>query len=66
VDLGVVVERVGRSSVVYRVGLFQGDEDGARAEGRYVHVYVDHADPARPVVPVPDAVRAAVAPLVRD
>jgi acyl-CoA thioester hydrolase len=64
VDLGVVVERVGRSSVVYRVGLFQGDEDGARAEGRYVHVYVDHADPARPVVPVPDVVRAAIGPLL--
>ncbi|GAA5151925.1 thioesterase family protein [Nocardioides marinquilinus] len=70
VDLGVVVERLGRSSVVYRVGLFQGDVSSAgataRAEGRFVHVYVDNHDPARPVVPLPDVVRDAVAPLVRD
>ena len=30
IDLGVVVDRVGRSSIVYRVGLFQGDDDGGR------------------------------------
>jgi len=66
VDLGVVVERLGRSSVVYRVGIFQGeDATEASAEGRFVHVYVDNTDPARPVVPVPDVIRAAVAPLER-
>ena len=60
------VDRVGTSSVVYRVGLFQGPEgpgDEAAAEGRFVHVYVDNTDPARPVLPIPEAVRAAVAPL---
>src|ERR1700750_204579 len=31
IDLGVVVDRVGRTSVSYRVGLFQGDDDGAAA-----------------------------------
>src|SRR6476619_4224881 len=51
--IGVVAE-VGRSSVVYRVGLFQGDADEAAAEGRFVHVYVDNTDPARPVTPMPD------------
>ena len=66
VELGLAVERLGRSSVVYRVGLFQGDGDEANAEGRFVHVYVDNTAPApRPVVPVPDAIRDAVAPLVR-
>ena len=69
VDLGLVVERVGTSSVVYRVGLFQGDPDGrgaeAAAEGRFVHVYVDDTDPARPVTPIPDVIRAAVEPLLR-
>ena len=48
VDLGLAVERVGTSSVIYRIGLFQGDADEAAAEGRFVHVYVDNADPARP------------------
>jgi len=65
VDVGVYVERVGNSSVIYRVGLFQGDGDEANAEGRFVHVYVDNTDPARPVTPIPVEIRAAVEPLVR-
>ncbi|WP_395694232.1 acyl-CoA thioesterase [Nocardioides sp.] len=65
VDVGVVVDRVGRSSVVYRVGLFQGEGDHAAAEGHFVHVYVDNTDPGRPVTPLPDLVRTAVEPLLR-
>ena len=71
VDLGVAVERVGRSSVVYLVGLFQGGSGGpdeeASAEGRFVHVYVDSSvtDGQRPVVPMPDEIRTAVEPLLR-
>ena len=65
VDVGVVAEKVGTSSVIYRVGLFQGDGESAAAEGRFVHVYVDNTDPARPVVPMPDVIRAAVTPLLR-
>jgi acyl-CoA thioester hydrolase len=67
VDLGLVVDRVGSSSVIYRVGLFQGAGDEAAAEGRFVHVYVDNTRGAgdRPVRPLPDAVRAAVEPLLR-
>lgn len=65
VDVGVYVERLGTSSVVYKVGLFQGPGDQAAAEGTFVHVYVDNTDPARPVTPVPDAIRAAVTPLVK-
>lgn len=70
IDLGLVVERLGTSSVIYRIGLFQGGDGGpeeqAAAEGRFVHVYVDNTDPSRPVVPVPDDIRAAVAPLVLE
>ncbi len=71
VDLGVAVEKVGRSSVVYRVGLFQGgtgaDTDEASAEGRFVHVYVDNTveQGTRPVVAMPDEIRRAVEPLLR-
>jgi acyl-CoA thioester hydrolase len=69
VDVGMYVERLGTSSVVYRVGIFQGPDGGpgqpAAAEGTFVHVYVDNTDPARPVVPVPEEIRAAVASLVR-
>ena len=68
VDLGMVVDKVGRSSVIYRVGLFQGNSDAAAAEGRFVHVYVDNAHGAgdRPVVPIPDPIRAVVEPLLRS
>ena len=66
VEMGMVVDKVGTSSVIYRIGLFQGASDEAAAEGRFVHVYVDNTDPARPVTPMPDSVRAAVAPLLRD
>ena len=65
VDVGVVADKVGTSSVVYRVGLFQGEGDLAAAEGRFVHVYVDNTDPARPVTAMPDVIRAAVTPLLR-
>jgi acyl-CoA thioester hydrolase len=73
VDVGVAAEKVGSSSVVYRVGLFQGEGEEAAAEGRFVHVYVDNAGVkaggntggARPVVPMPAEIRAAVEPLLR-
>ena len=64
VDVGVLADKVGRSSVVYRVGFFQGESDQAAAEGRFVHVYVDRTDPARPVVEMPRTIRAAVTPLL--
>jgi acyl-CoA thioester hydrolase len=65
VDVGVAAEKVGSSSVIYRVGLFRGDAEEAAAEGRFVHVYVDNTDPARPVVPMPAEIRATVQPLLR-
>ena len=66
IDLGLVVERIGTSSVVYRIGIFQGPGDEAAAEGRFVHVYVDNADRAtgRPSTPVPDVIRAVLEPLL--
>jgi acyl-CoA thioester hydrolase len=66
VDVGLHVERLGRSSITYKVGLFQGLGDQAAAEGTFVHVYVDNTDPARPVVPIPEQIRAAVTSLVRS
>ncbi len=68
IDMGLVADKVGTSSIVYRIGLFQGgsgepDEEAA-AEGRFVHVYVDNTDPARPSVPMPDVIRDAVTRLL--
>jgi acyl-CoA thioester hydrolase len=70
IDLGLVVDRIGTSSVVYRIGIFQGGaglpQDEAAAEGRFVHVYVENTDRAggRPATPVPDEIRAVLEPLV--
>jgi acyl-CoA thioester hydrolase len=64
IETGLVVDKIGTSSVIYRIGLFQGDSHEAAAEGRFVHVYVDNTDPARPSTPMPDVIRAAVEPLV--
>ncbi len=75
VDLGLVVDKVGTSSVVYRIGLFQGDPEGegalAAAEGRFVHVYVDNSGregggaAKRGVQPLPEEIRQVVAPLLK-
>jgi acyl-CoA thioester hydrolase len=56
---GLALERLGNSSVVYRIGLFRNDETEPAALGRFVHVYVD-AETRRPV-PVPAPIRAALA-----
>jgi acyl-CoA thioester hydrolase len=62
VEVGLAVDRLGTSSIVYRLGLFQGESPQAAAEGRFVHVYVDRQ--TREVTPVPDSIRDAVRPLV--
>jgi acyl-CoA thioester hydrolase len=66
VEMGLVVERVGTSSVIYRIGLFQGPDDEAAAEGRFVHVYVDNTTGFgnRPVRPLPDEIRAVATALL--
>jgi acyl-CoA thioester hydrolase len=62
-EIGLAVERLGERSVTYRLGVFVAGGADCAALGRFVHVYVDAA--TRRSVPVPEAVRRAVAPLVR-
>ena len=61
VTVGLRLAHLGGSSLRYELAVFRNDEAQASAEGHFVHVYVDRAS-NRPV-PVPEAVRAAVAPL---
>jgi acyl-CoA thioester hydrolase len=58
VDAGLVIARLGRTSVVYEVGIFRRGEDAAAAAGHFVHVFVERAS-MRPV-PVPPPIRAAL------
>jgi acyl-CoA thioester hydrolase len=61
VHAGLALEKLGNSSVVYRIALFRNDETEPAALGRFVHVYVD-AVTRRPV-PVPGEVRRALTEL---
>ena len=63
VHAGLGVERLGTSSIVYRITLFRNDESDPCAMGRFVHVYVDRH--SRRPAPIPDVVRAVVEPLKR-
>ncbi|MCU1600484.1 MAG: 4-hydroxybenzoyl-CoA thioesterase [Frankiales bacterium] len=57
ITAGLAVEKLGNSSIAYRLALFGSGESPA-AVGRFVHVYVDKQ--SRRPVPVPDAIRNAV------
>jgi len=57
VTAGIGLERLGTSSVIYRLALF-GAGDAPAAVGRFVHVYVDRA--GRRPAPVPPQIRAAL------
>jgi acyl-CoA thioester hydrolase len=59
VQAGLRVGRLGASSVRYELALFGSGETIARADGHFVHVFVDRAD-QRPR-PIPDGIRAALA-----
>ncbi len=63
VDAGLRVGHLGNSSVRYEIGLFGAGEDDARAEGHFVHVFVDRAS-NRPVA-IPPRIRAALEHLKR-
>jgi acyl-CoA thioester hydrolase len=63
VDAGLRVGRLGNSSVRYEIGLFGEGDDVARAEGHFVHVFVDRA--SNKPVPIPAGIRAALQRLVR-
>jgi acyl-CoA thioester hydrolase len=58
VTAGLELERLGNSSVVYRLALFGPSGEAPAAVGRFVHVYVDRE--SRRPVPVPDRIRAAL------
>ena len=59
VHAGLRVAHMGTSSVRYEIGLFRGDDAPAAAQGHFVHVYVDRH--SRRPVPLPEAMRAALA-----
>ena len=63
IEAGLRVGKLGSSSVRYELALFAPGDDVARAEGQFVHVFVDRVT-QRPV-PMPPKLREALARLVR-
>ena len=61
VEVGVAVERLGSSSVTYRIGVFASGDANPAAQGHFTHVYVGR-DSRRPV-PLPEEWRAKLAVL---
>ena len=58
IDGGLRIGRLGASSVRYEIGLFAQGEDMARAEGHFIHVFVDRTT-QRPQ-PIPAGIREAL------
>ena len=63
VQIGLAVERLGSSSVTYRLGVFGKGDERASAQGRFTHVYVDRNE--RRPVPLPEPWRRALTALKR-
>lgn len=60
-DIGLMVERLGNSSVTYQLGVFIKGQNKLAALGKFVHVYVDRQ--TRLPVAIPDALKAGLAEL---
>ncbi|MEO8679976.1 MAG: thioesterase family protein [Vicinamibacterales bacterium] len=58
IHAGIDIERLGTTSVAYRIALFREGRDIPCAVGRFVHVYVDRAT-RRPVA-IPEVIRTAL------
>ena len=60
-EVGIAVDRLGNSSIVYRIGIFRAGDAQPAAVGRFVHVYVDAM--SRRSAPIPAAIRKAASAL---
>ena len=58
IDAGFRVNRLGRSSVEYGIGVFVADVDAAAAHGTFTHVFVERASGRSVAIPAP--MRAAL------
>ncbi len=59
VEGALAVEKLGRSSVTYRIGIFRQGADLAAAQGLFTHAYVERG--SQTPVPIPAKLRAAMA-----
>jgi acyl-CoA thioester hydrolase len=58
VDLGLQVMKLGKTSVLYEVGIFEQGQDTVKAVGGFIHVFVEQ-DSRRPA-------KEGMDPTIRD
>jgi acyl-CoA thioester hydrolase len=63
VEIGIAIDRIGTSSVTYRLGVFASESAIPSAEGVFTHVYVDQV--FRRPLPLPPEWRSALTLLSR-
>ena len=56
--IGLRLEKLGNSSVIYQLAVFRAEDEQPSAIGRFVHVYVD--ENTRKPVSIPPPIRAAL------
>jgi len=56
--IGLRLEKLGNSSVIYQLAVFRGEDSEPSALGRFVHVYVDE-ESRRPIA-IPAIIRTAL------
>lgn len=61
-EVGIAIDRLGSSSVTYRLGIFVEGSQVAAAEGEFTHVYVDRA--SRRPTPLPSGWRSKLESLL--
>ena len=44
IEAGLVVKKIGNSSVTYGIGIFKEDEDKVSAYGEFIHVFVNRSN----------------------
>lgn len=58
VDVGIVIKKIGNSSIRYEIGVFKENEEEPCAVGYFVHVYVNRKDQKK-VISIPTSIYKA-------
>ena len=64
-NVGIVVKKIGNSSIRYEVGVFKEKEYEPCAVGYFVHVYVNRAQQEK-VIPIPSNIYIACKTLLKN
>lgn len=65
-DLGLRINKLGKSSVTYEVGVFKSGSDKVRVVGEYTHVFVDRESNRPAAAGMSADVRQGLARLLRE